>query len=232
MDTTQPSLTASTDAGLRHFVHMVYAWMCAGLLVTGGVSAYMASDPRMILNLVRIPFLFYGLLIAELVLVFVLAGWVEKMEASTAKFAFLFYAALTGVTMSVIFLVYTRGSIANAFFLTSAMFGALCLYGYTTDADLTALGSLCIMGLIGIIMASVLNWWLHSPLLDWISTYCGIAVFCGLTAYDAQRVKSIYRPADDGTEAETKEAILGALALYLDFINLFLKMLRATGNRR
>jgi FtsH-binding integral membrane protein len=232
MDTYSPSITSDAELGLRHFVHMVYGWMCAGLLVTGGVAMYMASDPQMILNLVRQPFLFWGLMIAELGLVFFLAGWVQSMEAGTAKFAFLFYAALTGVTTSVIFLVYTRGSIANAFFLTSAMFGALCLYGNTTKADLTAVGSLCMMGLIGIILASVMNWWLHSPMLDWISTYCGILIFVGLTAYDAQKVKAIYRPADDGTDAETKEAILGALALYLDFINLFLKLLRATGKRR
>jgi len=192
----------------------------------------MASDPQMILNLVRIPFLFMGLLVAELLLVVALAGWVAKMEASTAKFAFLFYAALTGVTTSVIFLRYTNGSIASTFFLTAGMFGALCLYGYTTKRDLTSVGNLCIMCLLGMIMASVVNFWLHSPMMYWITTYCGIVIFSGLTAYDAQKIKAIYRPADDGTEAETKEAILGALALYLDFINLFLKLLSATGKRR
>jgi len=232
MDTSQPTLAASVDAGLNHFVHMVYGWMCAGLLVTGGVAAYMASDPQRIVNLVHIPFLFMGLLIVQLVLVVALSGWVASMEASTAKFVFLFYSALTGVTTSVVFLVYTHGSIANTFFLTAGMFGALCLYGYTTNTDLTAIGSLCLMCLLGIIMASVVNYWLRSPMLDWISTYCGIVIFTGLTAYDAQRVKAIYRPADDGTEAETKEAILGALTLYLDFINLFLSLLRATGRRR
>jgi len=230
MDATLASPAA--DAGLRRFVHKVYAWMCAGLLVTGGVAAYMASDVQMIRNLMSIPFLFIGLVLAELGLVFYLSRGMENMEVGTARFAFLFYAALTGVTTSVIFLIYARGSIANAFFLTSAMFGALCLYGYTTDADLTAVGSLCFMALIGSILASVVNWWLHSPMLVWITTYCNIAIFCGLTAYDAQRIKAIYRAADDGTDLETKEAIMGALALYLDFINLFLNILRATSRNR
>jgi uncharacterized protein len=230
MDT---SLAApASEAGLRRFIHMVYAWMCGGLLVTGGVAAYMASDERMIRNMMNVPFLFTGLILAEVALVFFLAIWVKDMAASTARFAFLFYAALTGVTLSVIFLAYTRSSIENAFFLTSAMYGALCVYGYTTDADLTEVGSLCFMALIGTILASVVNFWLHSPVLVWITTYINIAIFCGLTAYDAQRIKGIYRAGDDGTDAETKEAIMGALSLYLDFINLFLEIAQAMGKER
>lgn len=232
MDTSQPALLSSSEAGLRHFVHMVYGWMCAGLLVTGACAAYMVQDPQRIHNLIAIPFLFPGLLVGELVLVFVLAGWVAKMEASTAKFMFLFYAALTGVTTSIVFLVYTHESVASAFFLTAGLFGALCAYGYTTKADLTSVGSFCGMALFGLIAASLVNMWFKNPMADWVMTYAGILIFVGLTAYDAQKIKAIYRPADDGTEAETKEAILGALALYLDFINLFLQLLRATGRRR
>jgi FtsH-binding integral membrane protein len=233
MDNYQPSLAvAAPDAGLRHFVHMVYGWMCAGLLVTGACAAFMAQDPQRIINLIHIPFLFIGLLGAEIGLVFFLAGMVERMEASTATFMFLFYAALTGVTTSVVFLVYTKSSIASAFFLTSGMFGALCLYGYTTKADLTSVGSFCSMALLGLILASLVNMWFKNPFADWVMTYAGILIFVGLTAYDAQKIKRIYQPADDGTERETKEAILGALALYLDFINLFLELLRATGKRR
>jgi FtsH-binding integral membrane protein len=232
MDTTQPALAASADAGLRHFVHMVYGWMCAGLLVTGACAAFMAQDPQRIVNLVHIPFLFPGLLIFELGLVFVLAGMVEKMAASTATFVFLFYAALTGVTLSMLFLVYTHESIATAFFLTAGLFGALCAYGYTTKADLTSVGSFCGMALLGLIVASLVNMWFKNSVADWIMTYAGVLIFVGLTAYDAQRVKAIYQPAMDGTDEETKEAILGALALYLDFINLFLDLLRIFGKRR
>ena len=232
MDTTQPTLAAQADAGLRHFVHMVYGWMCGGLLVTGACAAFMASDPQRIVNLVHIPFLFHGLLIAELVLVFVLAGLVEKMSASTATFVFLFYAALTGVTLSVVFLVYTGASIATVFFMTAGLFGALCAYGYTTKTDLTTVGNLCGMALLGLIVASLFNMWFKSPMADYVMSYAGVLIFTGLTAYDAQRIKAIYQPAADGTDEETKEAILGALALYLDFINLFLKFLRLFGRRR
>lgn len=225
-----PTSVASTDAGLRRFMHQVYGWMCGGLLVTGGIAVYMAANEQMIRNLSHAVFIV--LLIAQFGLVFILSTLIRTMEVGTARFAFLFYAALNGVTLSVIFLVYTAASIASVFFVTAAMFGALCVYGYTTDADLTAVGSLCFMCLIGTILASVVNWWLHSPLLMWIVTYCNILIFCGLTAFDSQNIKAIYRPADDGTDAETKEAIVGALALYLDFINLFLDLLTVMGKER
>jgi FtsH-binding integral membrane protein len=202
------------------------------LLVTGACGAYMASDPHMIVNLMRTPFLFYGLMIAEVGLVIVLSGWVSRMEVSTAKFAFLFYAALTGVSLSVVYLVYTRESIASTFFLTAGLFGIMSAYGYMTKTDLTTMGNLCLMGLIGIILASIVNIWLHSPAIMWATTYIGILVFTGLTAYDSQRIKGMYDASTDGTDVETKSAILGALALYLDFINLFLELLRATGRRR
>ncbi|NNN04279.1 MAG: Bax inhibitor-1/YccA family protein [Elusimicrobia bacterium] len=232
MDTYQPTISESVDTGLRHFVHMVYGWMCAGLLVTGACAAYMVQDPQRILNLVHNPFLFYGLMIAELGLVFALSGWVEKMEASTATFAFLFYAALTGVTLSAVFLVYTRSSIANVFFMTAGLFGVLCAYGYATKTDLTSVGNLAGMGLIGLILASLVNMWFKSPMASWVLSIVGVAVFTGLTAYDAQKIKAIYRPEVDGTDVETKEAVLGALILYLDFINLFLELLQLFGRRR
>lgn len=228
----QTAVLSQSETGLRHFMHMVYGWMSVGLLVTGACAAYMASDPQMILNLIRNKLLFYGLMGGELALVFFLSGWVASMEASTAKFCFLFYAALTGVTLSVVYLVYTRQSIATTFFLTAAVFGATAAYGWLTKTDLTGLGSMMFMALLGLILASVVNWWLHSPLIEWATTYAGIVIFVGLTAYDSQKIKAMYRPADDGTELETKEAISGALALYLDFINLFLKLLSATGKRR
>jgi len=216
----------------RNFIVKVYSWMTAGLAVTGLIAGYMASQPEMVINLAHSKPLFYGLLFAELGLVFVLAGWVMRMSASMAMLAFLFYAALNGATFSVIFLVYTSSSIANAFFIAAGTFGVMSAYGYATKSDLTAVGNLCFMGLIGIILSSLANWFLKSPMLDWITTYVGIAVFVGLTAYDTQKIKQMNILGNEGTDEDAKEAISGALALYLDFINLFLSILRATGKRR
>ncbi len=232
MDSHQPSVPSSAELETRSFIQKVYAWMSGGLAVTGATALYMASDPQMIVNLVSNKLLFYGLLFGELGLVFFLAGWVKTMEANTAKFAFLFYAALTGVTTSVIFLVYTRGSIANTFFLTAGLFAIMSGWGYATKTDLTSLGSFCFMGLVGIILASVVNWWVRSPAVEWATTYIGILVFIGLTAYDTQKIKEMNIIGNEGTDEDTKEAISGALTLYLDFINLFLKLLSATGKRR
>lgn len=232
MDINQSAVMPRAEAGLRHFMHMVFGWMSLGLFVTGACGAYMASDPRMIVNLMHNTILFYGIMIAELGLVVVLSAWVSKMEVSTAKFAFLFYAALTGVSLSVVYLVYTAQSIASTFFLTGGLFGIMCAYGYMTKTDLTTIGNLCFMALIGLILASIVNIWLHSPAIMWATTYIGILIFTGLTAYDSQKIKAMYDASSDGTEIETKSAILGALALYLDFINLFLSLLRATGRRR
>ena len=232
MDSYQPSVPSSAELETRSFIQKVYAWMSGGLAVTGATALYMASDPQMIVNLVSNKLLFYGLLFGELGLVFFLAGWVKTMEANTAKFAFLFYAALTGVTTSVIFLVYTRGSIANTFFLTAGLFAIMSGWGYATKTDLTTMGNFCFMGLIGIILASVVNWWVRSPAVEWATTYIGILVFIGLTAYDTQKIKEMNVIGNEGTDEDTKEAISGALTLYLDFINLFLKLLSATGKRR
>lgn len=220
------------ETGLRRFMQRVYGWMALGLAVTGACAAYMASDPQMIVNLVRMKPLFYGLLIAEFGLVAFLSFAVQRMEASTAKFAFLFYAALTGVTLSVVYLRFTGESIGTTFFLTAGLFGAMSVYGWLTKSDLTTLGSLCLMGLIGILLASLVNFFLRSDRVSWITSCVGVLVFTGLTAYDAQKIKAVYRPGEDGTELETKEAILGALSLYLDFINLFLELLNLMGRRR
>lgn len=232
MDMNQTTVLPRAEIGLRHFMHMVFGWMSLGLLVTGACGAYMASDPRMIVNLIRNPILFYGLMIGELGLVMFLSAAMARMEASTAKFAFLFYAALTGVSLSTVYLVYTSQSIASTFFLTAGVFGIMAAYGYMTKTDLTAIGNLLFMALIGLVLATLVNIWLHSAAIQWATTYIGILVFTGLTAYDAQKIKALYRPGSDGTDDETKGAILGALALYLDFINLFLSLLRATGKRR
>ena len=232
MSYSPPGLMSAAEIESRSFIQKVYAWMSVGLAVTGACALYMASDPRMIMALVQNKFLFYGLMIAELGLVVFLSGWVKTMEVGTARLAFLFYAALSGVTLSVIFLVYTRGSIANAFFLTGGMFAVMSAYGYLTKTDLTSMGNFMMMGLIGIILASVVNWWAKSPAVEWAVSILSVIVFTGLTAYDTQKIKAMNVIGNAGTDMDTKEAISGALTLYLDFINLFLSLLRLTGRRR
>ncbi len=216
----------------RAFIVQVYQWMTAGLAITGAVAWYMAGHPEMIRALALNRALFFGLLLAELAAVFWLTGWVHRMSSSTASLVFLSYSALNGVTLSIIFLIYTRSSIADAFFVTAGTFGLMSAYGYTTKTDLTTVGNLCFMGLLGIILASFANFLIHSAPMDLIISYAGVLVFVGLTAYDTQKIKAMNVPADEGTDEETKDAISGALALYLDFINLFLDMLKITGKRR
>ena len=228
MSYNPPGLLSSAEIQSRAYIHKVYAWMSVGLAVTGACAAFMASDPTMILNLVRNPILFYGLMIAELGLVVYLSGWVRTMEASTARFAFVMYAALTGVTMSVIFLVYTRESIASTFFVSAGLFGAMSVYGYATKTDLTSMGNFMFMGLLGVILASVVNWFVKSPAVAWACSILSVIIFTGLTAYDTQKIKAMAAEGD----ADGKLAIAGALTLYLDFINLFLSLLRVMGRRR
>ena len=232
MSYNPPGLLSAAEIETRSFIQKVYAWMSLGLAVTGACALYMASDPRMIVALVQNKILFYGLMIAELGLVVYLSGWVKTMDVGTARFAFLFYSALSGVTMSVIFLIYTRGSIASTFFMTAGMFGAMSAYGYMTKTDLTSMGNFCMMGLLGIILASVVNWFVQSTAVEMAVSYLGILIFVGLTAYDTQKIKAMNIIGNEGTDEDHKEAISGALILYLDFINLFLSLLRATGRRR
>ncbi|MBI5246966.1 MAG: Bax inhibitor-1/YccA family protein [Elusimicrobia bacterium] len=232
MSYNPPGLLSAAEIETRSFIQKVYAWMSLGLAVTGACALYMASDPRMIVALVQTKILFYGLMLAELGLVVYLSGWVKTMDVGTARFAFLFYSALSGVTLSVIFLIYTRGSIASTFFMTAGMFGAMSAYGYMTKTDLTSMGNFCMMGLLGIILASVVNWFVQSTAVEMVTSYLGILIFVGLTAYDTQKIKAMNTLGNDGTDEDGKEAISGALMLYLDFINLFLSLLRATGRRR
>jgi FtsH-binding integral membrane protein len=232
MSYSPPGILSAAEIETRAFIQKVYGWMTLGLAVTGGCAAYMASDPRMIVALVQTKILFYGLLIAQFGLVLWLSGWVKTMDVGTARFAFLFYSALTGVTMSVIFLVYTRASIASTFFLSAGMFGIMSAYGYATKTDLTSMGNFCMMGLLGIILASVVNWFVRSPAVEWATSIIGVIVFTGLTAYDTQKIKASNVIGNHGSDEDHKEAIGGALTLYLDFINLFLSLLRLTGRRR
>jgi uncharacterized protein len=216
----------------RAFMTRVYGWMSAGLALTGVIAYAVAGSEEMVRAILLNRWMFWGLLLAELALVWILSAAIQKMPVALASGMFLVYAVLNGLTLSVIFLIYTSSSIALTFFVTGGTFFAMCLYGVTTKRDLTSVGNLMFMALIGLILASVANWFFQNPVLYWITTYAGVAIFVGLTAYDAQKIKRMGQALEEGSEAESKAAITGALALYLDFINLFLFLLRIFGRRR
>jgi len=216
----------------RTFITKVYGWMSLALIVTAFTSLVVVSNPQLLTAIVGNKLIFFGLIIGELALVGSLAGWVTRMSASTATAVFLAYSVLNGLTLSVIFLLFTAESLATTFFITAGTFGAMSVYGYTTQQDLTTVGNLCFMGLIGVILASIANWFFDNSSVYWITTYVGILVFVGLTAYDTQKIKQMNVIGNEGSEEDRKEAIMGALTLYLDFINLFLLLLRLFGRRR
>jgi FtsH-binding integral membrane protein len=225
-----PSLQAEIDVGLRQFLLGVYNYMAFGLALTG-LAAYGAAESGLYASLVKTPLLFWGVVLAPLALVFLLSFRIEKMSLGAAQTAFWAYAGLVGLSLSGIFLMYTGVSIARTFFITAATFLAMSLYGYTTRTDLARFGSFLMMGLFGVIIASLVNLFLASSALQLAISVVGVFVFVGLTAYDTQRIKEIYLASDSSVVAG-KKAIMGALALYLDFLNLFILLLQLTGNRR
>lgn len=216
----------------RRFMVRVYNWMSVGLAITGFLAYFVAHNETMLGILTANAFVPIILIVAQLGLVVYLSGWIQKMTASQATGIFVLYAGLTGLTFSFIFLAYTAASITSTFLVTCGTFGAMSLYGYTTKKDLTSWGSFLFMGLIGIIIASLVNFFLQSEMMYWIITYAGVLIFVGLTAYDTQKIKNMNILGNEGTDEDTKEAIIGALTLYLDFINLFLMLLRIMGDRR
>jgi FtsH-binding integral membrane protein len=218
---------------VNEFIRSVYNWMAIGLALTGFVAFYVANTPALLNLILRNQILFFGLIIAELALVFTISARVHRMQASTATALFVLYSALNGATLSFIFIVYTRSTITSTFFVCAATFIACSIYGWTTKRDLTSLGGFMMMGLIGIIVASLVNLFIRSSAMSMIISYIGVLVFIGLTAYDTQHLKTmaVSQPADLGSGVIRKGAILGALKLYLDFINLFLMLLRILGNR-
>ncbi len=220
-----------TEIDERTFISQVYLWMTTALVVTAIVAAWISSNTLVVDQLVGSP-LFWILLIGELVMVFGLTLLIRRMSATVATLVFFVYAALNGVTLSLIFLVYTDASITSTFLVTAATFGAMSIYGYFTKRDLTVFRSFLIMGLIGFVIASIVNLFLNSTTVYWIITYIGILIFVGLTAYDTQKLKRLAAGGFAGGEMERKASILGALTLYLDFINLFLLLLRVLGARR
>jgi len=205
--------------------------MSVGLGITGLVALLMVSSPAALALVFGNKLVFYGLLIAELLVVVAFAPVAARVSASAAALMFFAYAALSGVTFSAIFLLYTAGSIGSTFVVTGGMFAGLSVYGAVTKRDLTSLGSFCIMGLWGLILGSIVNIFLGSPMLYWLTTFAGVIVFTGLTVYDTAKLKALGSQVEAG-EAQTKLALQGALILYLDFINLFLLLLRIFGNRR
>lgn len=221
---------AGIDIGLRQFLLSVYNYMGWGLALTGLV-AYVAAESGLYASLVKTPVLFWIVVLAPLALVILLSFRVERMSLGAARTAFCAYAGLVGLSLAGIFLVYTGTSIARTFFITAATFLAMSLYGYTTSTDLSRFGSFLLMGLIGIVIAGLVNLFLASSALQLTISVIGVIVFVGLTAYDTQRVKEIYLESDDAVIAG-KKAIMGALALYLDFLNLFTLLLQLSGDRR
>lgn len=208
----------------------VYGWMTFALLVTGLVAAVVASDPAFARGVAR---WFLAIVIAELAVVVGLSWFLPRMSAAFATGAFVFYAALNGLTFGLIFTLYTGESVAVAFLVTAGTFGAMSLYGWTTKRDLSTLGNLCTMALLGIVIASLVNVIFRSPAISWAVTYVGVLVFVGLTAYDTQVLKRLDRRVGAGGGDEARKlSIIVALKLYLDFINIFLFMLRILGRRR
>ncbi|QSH42584.1 Bax inhibitor-1/YccA family protein [Lentisphaerota bacterium ZTH] len=217
------------------YINRVYGWMCGGLALTALIAYFGAQSPTLVKLLRANPVILIGIIVAELVLVGVLSFGQRKLNYAASLLCFLGYAALNGILFSMIFLVYTGGSIASTFFVTSGTFGAMSLYGYVTKRDLTTIGNICFMALIGLIIASVVNIFIASSALYWIVTYAGILIFVGLIAYDTQKIKQMAMAmGNDLAETDTgkKYAIMGALTLYLDFINLFILLLRIFGRGR
>jgi uncharacterized protein len=229
-----PEQRTQTQVLVNSFVQSVYQWMAIGLALTGFTAFYVAGSESMVELIFGNRLIFFSLVIGELALVMILSARINKMQASTATMMFLAYSALNGVTLSSIFIAYAMSSIASTFFICSATFVACSVYGMTTKRDLTSFGSFLLMGLFGIIIASVVNLFIRSSAMQMIISYIGVIVFVGLTAYDTQKIKemALIQPSDLEAGVIRKGAIIGALELYLDFINLFLMLLRIFGSSR
>lgn len=219
----------SMQEAQRAFLQKVYAWMLGGLLLTAGISYLtFSSEPLWdFATTMRLP-----LILVELGLVIALSAFIQRFSSVTAGIMFIVYSALNGITLSAVFARYVSDSIILVFLISALMFGAMSLYGYLTKRDLSGVGSFMFMGLIGIVVASLINIWIGSPALYFAVSFIGVLVFTGLTAYDTQKIKEMYLVEVQGGEVATKAAVLGALSLYLDFINLFLMLLRLFGSRR
>jgi len=223
-----PVAVAREDSG---FLQRVFGWMFVGLAITGGVAAAIGSSDQLLTDITQSPGIIIGVIVVQLGIVFGISFAINRISVGLATVLFLIYSATVGITFAFIFELYTTQSIFTTFLITAGMFGALAVWGALTDADLSKVGSIAFMALIGLILATVVNIFWANSTLYWITTYAGVAIFAALTAYDMQKLKQIGQQGLTG-EAEGRAAILGALTLYLDFINLFLFLLRIFGQQR
>ena len=220
------------SAAFPVLMRKVYLWMTMALAITGFTAFYVAHSESLLTAIFTNQILFWGLVIAELGLVIGLSAAINKLSLTVATLMFVLYSVINGATMAFIFLVYTASSVTNVFLITAGTFAAMALFGYFTKTDLTSMGKILMMALIGVIIATIVNVFTKSEGLAVILNYVGVLVFVGLTAYDSQKIKQMMLTAPDAGEASQKIALLGALSLYLDFINLFLYLLRILGSRR
>jgi FtsH-binding integral membrane protein len=229
VDYTAAGLSERAETQVADFMRRVYAWMCVGLLVTAAVAWLTASTPPVVELLATNRLVFWGIVIAELALVWYTTARIDVLAPATAGGLFLLYSALNGVTLSFILLAFTGAKLAGAFAISAGMFAGMAIFGYVTRRSLEGLGQFAFMGLIGLIVASVVNWFLKSDALNFVLSVVGVIVFAGLTAWDMQRLKRMALATEAGPTASF--AVVGALSLYLDFINLFLSILRFTDRR-
>lgn len=233
---TDTRLTGDSNFALSSafpaLMRKVFVWMTLALAITGITAFGVATSPTLLAIIFGSKLMFWGLIIAEFALVFAISGAINKLSLATATLLFILYSVVNGATLSVIFLAFSTAVIAKTFFITAGTFGVMALVGYTTKTDLTSMGKLLFMALLGIIIASVVNMFVHSSGFDLIISYIGVLIFVGLTAYDTQKIKQLCLMAPDGGEMSQKLALIGALELYLDFINLFLYLLRIFGNNK
>ena len=223
-----PVAVAREDTG---FLQRVFLWMFVGLAITGGVAAAIGSSDQLLTDITQSPGIIIGVIVVQLGIVFGISFAINRISVGLATVLFLIYSATVGITFAFIFELYTTQSIFTTFLITAGMFGALAVWGALTDADLSKVGSIAFMALIGLILATIVNIFWANSTLYWITTYAGVAIFAALTAYDMQKLKQIGQQGLTG-DAEGRAAIMGALSLYLDFINLFLFLLRIFGESR
>lgn len=230
MDTITRSYERSAQLSL---FRQVYLWMAMALVITGFMAMLVAESPMLLSLIFSSKLTFFGLIIAELALVWYLSARIDRISFTTATLMFIIYSLLNGAMLSSVFLLYTASSIASTFFITAGTFGVMCVYGYLTKRDLTSLGNLCLMAVIGLIIAGLVNLFLQSSLMSLIVSGIGVLIFVGLTAYDSQKIKRmLLQEGLEVNDSTRKIALLGSLTLYLDFINLFLYLLRFLGDRR
>lgn len=218
-------------SALPALMRKVYVWMTLALVITGFTAYAVATSPALLMAIVGNRFVLLGLIVAELALVVGISGAINRLSLTAATLMFVLYSVINGATLSVVFLAFTMSSITSVFFITAGTFATMALVGYTTKKDLTSMGRMLFMALIGLVIATVVNMFMRNSGLDMILNYVGVLVFVGLTAYDTQKIKEQLMMAGDAGEAWQKMALVGALTLYLDFINLFLYLLRILGKR-